>query len=285
MVTLTMGPVFVLVALCVAGVFSDEATDVWASRQRRIKAEPNPNPNPGDKKPGKFSGRIVGGTVVKDPIKYLLSLRDGGNHICGASIIAAKYALSAAHCQSPPSDFDRLTLLGGTTQRSDDANGIVFQVDNVVTHARFDPRTYANDIAILRVTKSFLEDSRLAMIPLAPATYKLKVNSVASVSGWGLTGPEANLAPTLLTVRIPITSMSNCVAQWNPVRIAKTAICAGQPGRDSCNGDSGGPLVQDGVQIGLVSWGADQCGSAYPGIYTYVANKAMIAFIEENVKA
>uniref|UniRef100_A0A182QWI3 Peptidase S1 domain-containing protein n=1 Tax=Anopheles farauti TaxID=69004 RepID=A0A182QWI3_9DIPT len=279
-VSLKMRPVFVILALCVAGAYSDEASDAWNSRQRRVKAETAP----GVKKPEKLSGRIVGGTAVHDPIPYLLSLRDGGNHICGASIIAPRHALSAAHCQQPPSDVDRLTVLGGTIERTNDASGIVLQVDKYVSHKRFNPRTFANDIAILRVTTSFLDHPRLAVIPLAPTTYKLKVNSFVSVSGWGLTGAEQDLAPTLLTVQIPVMGMAKCVAQWSPVPIARTAICAGQVGRDSCNGDSGGPLVQDDVLVGLVSWGADDCGSAYPGIYTYVANKAMAAFIEKTIE-
>lgn len=36
-------------------------------------------------------------------------------------------------------------------------------------------------------------------------------------------------------------------------------ICAGEPGRSACNGDSGGPLVANGVQIGSVAWGPDDC--------------------------
>lgn len=93
----------VLLALCVAGVWSNEAQDAWASRQRRVQATPNGD---GQKK---FSGRIVGGTELTEPLPYLLSLRDSGFHICGASIINAKHALSAAHCQSPPSDVNRVS--------------------------------------------------------------------------------------------------------------------------------------------------------------------------------
>ncbi|XP_053679736.1 trypsin beta-like [Anopheles nili] len=274
MVAFKTGPILLLLSLCVAGVFSDEAQDAWASKQRRIKGD-----NSG--RPSKFSGRIVGGTELKNALPYQLSLRESGNHICGASIISAFHALTAAHCQSPPSEISKLTLLAGAVQRSD-PNGIIFQVNNVTNHPRFDLRNFANDISILHVTSSFLNYPNLAVIPLVSELYKLKVNSVAAVSGWGLTAADSMLAPTLRTVRIPITSMATCIAQWSPVRIAKTAICAGHPGRDSCNGDSGGPLVQDGQQIGLVSWGADQCGSAYPGIYTYVGNKAMRTFIQEN---
>uniref|UniRef100_A0A182T5H1 Peptidase S1 domain-containing protein n=1 Tax=Anopheles maculatus TaxID=74869 RepID=A0A182T5H1_9DIPT len=216
MVSYKMGPALLLLSLCVAGVWSDDEQSAWASRQRRVQMDAD---NDDERK---FSGRIVGGTELTEPLPYLLSLRDGGNHICGASIISAKYALSAAHCQSPPSEVSRLSLLAGTVERSDDANGIVFQVEKVTTHAGFVQKTYLNDVAIIRITTSFLDHPTLAIIPIANESYKLRVNSIATVSGWGLTAQDSFLAPTLRTVNIPITSYSKCVNKWRPVRIVKT---------------------------------------------------------------
>lgn len=48
-----------------------------------------------------LDGRIVGGvqvTITQYP--WQLSLQSGGRHICGASIISANWALTAAHCVS-----------------------------------------------------------------------------------------------------------------------------------------------------------------------------------------
>uniref|UniRef100_A0A182PRS7 Peptidase S1 domain-containing protein n=1 Tax=Anopheles epiroticus TaxID=199890 RepID=A0A182PRS7_9DIPT len=278
MVLYRMGPAMVLLlALCVAGVWSDEAQDAYAARQRRVVTVPN---NGGHQK--KFSGRIVGGTEELEPLPYLLSLRDSGFHICGASIISGKHALTAAHCQSPPSNTSRLTLLGGVTKRTDDENGIVLQVERVVTHPDFVAKTYLNDVAIITITTSFLDHPRLSIMPIISTNYKLLVNSIALTSGWGLTAKDSTLAARLLSVRIPVVSYRYCVSKWHPVHIVWTSICAGQEGRDSCNGDSGGPLVQNGVQIGIVSWGADRCGSEYPGIYTYIGNRNIRKFIFEN---
>ena len=58
-------------------------------------------------------------------------------------------------------------------------------------------------------------------------------------------------------------------------------LCAGESGKDACHGDSGGPLVQNGVQVGIVSFGPD-CGNAsYPGVYVQV--DVYMEFIQENV--
>lgn len=59
-------------------------------------------------------------------------------------------------------------------------------------------------------------------------------------------------------------------------------ICAGgNAGYDACNGDSGGPMVLNGIQIGIVSWGATECGISMPGVYTNITNPSIRLFIRE----
>ena len=46
--------------------------------------------------------------------------------------------------------------------------------------------------------------------------------------------------------------------------------------KDSCNGDSGGPLVYRALtadpwtQVGIVSFGGNECGAGFPAVYTKV---------------
>lgn len=48
-----------------------------------------------------LDGRIVGGSAVDiTSYPWQLSLRRSNSHICGASIISANWALTAAHCVS-----------------------------------------------------------------------------------------------------------------------------------------------------------------------------------------
>ena len=55
-------------------------------------------------------------------------------------------------------------------------------------------------------------------------------------------------------------------------------VCAGaEEGKDSCSGDSGGGLfIQDTRDtwhlLGIVSYGARDCGNSKPGVYTRVSN-------------
>lgn len=57
-------------------------------------------------------------------------------------------------------------------------------------------------------------------------------------------------------------------------------FCAGgEIGFDSCKGDSGGPLVANGLQIGIVSAGPQECGTEMPGVYTNLTQPSIRSFI------
>jgi hypothetical protein len=88
----------------------------------------------------------------------------------------------------------------------------------------------------------------------------------------------------LLHVGLPLVATNDCAARWPGSKVAEGQICAGfdtgGKRRDSCNGDSGGPLnVYDSrgcpTQVGLVSWGPEDCGlpNGY-GVYTRISYHA-----------
>ncbi|KAH8299575.1 hypothetical protein KR044_003118, partial [Drosophila immigrans] len=94
------------------------------------------------------------------------------------------------------------------------------------------------------------------------------------VTGWGKT-ENGTLSDVLREANIRLTNPQAC--QQSFLRdIARSQLCVGDVARDSCRGDSGGPLSypadyltgQRFVQFGIVSYGAQQCGTGSPGVYT-----------------
>ncbi|KAG5309875.1 TRY7 protein, partial [Acromyrmex insinuator] len=77
----------------------------------------------------------------------------------------------------------------------------------------------------------------------------------------------------LRTVTISVTDQEKCRKVYARNRlVTSNMICAGDNKGDTCQGDSGGALVgYNGLQIGIVSWGAQECASVgFPGVYTRV---------------
>lgn len=97
--------------------------------------------------------------------------------------------------------------------------------------------------------------------------------------GWG-TNPNDPDTNNLYRADVIVHSFQKCYDYWKEfIYLNETnQLCAsggeGQNREDFCSGDSGGPLVlaDSGIQIGVVSFGSDDCGSDHslhrPGVYT-----------------
>jgi hypothetical protein len=205
---------------------------------------------------------------------------------CGATIIAPRWALTAAHClvsllgeQARP---DAVVLNGGTVALG---GGRSVAARQVVVHEDYQASTHLNDIALIELAEPLslpsvtLPDKTLEAMVLLPRS------GGAVVMGWGVSKPSANadLSQELLQTKLDLIPMSTCVANIRYVRPEAGQFCAGVldscPAEgacpDSCQGDSGGPLFVHhsfgfDLQAGIVSWG-EGCGRrGKPGVYTSV---------------
>lgn len=96
-----------------------------------------------------------------------------------------------------------------------------------------------------------------------------------TVTGWGAN--NLGLLPiNLRQVQKGIYDHTECIGSWLAsvwrLEITPQMFCTVvENGRDSCNGDSGGPVVRSGVQVGVVSFGSEDCGDgSLPAVYVRI---------------
>ena len=205
--------------------------------------------------------------------------RDYEGQICGATVVAPLWVLTAAHCVSyidfvvdddgelqvkffpaPASFFD---LVLGKTDLSA-AGGERIQAAQIVVNPlatingstpedAFPNGYISNDTALIRLRQPTTAPPVTLVQPGQGALVAPGVN--ADVVGWGTITDPGNKTPPnyptkLQTATIPIVSNAACSApdQFGPNFDPLTMICAGAPGngvpgKGACFGDSGGPLV------------------------------------------
>lgn len=223
-----------------------------------------------------FGRRIVGGeatTIDKHPWQVALNIRQPeGVFLCGGSIVAFKWVVTAAHCFKPATPPGNATVKAGATFYR--TEGVWTEVKTIVVHESYNGTTHDNDIAMLKLKSA----PNGKIIPMADAASTLPVGEPLVVAGWGRTSEGGNLPGGLLQATVPYVAPAACNAPeaYNGA-IHAGMLCAGQRdgGVDSCQGDSGGPLVRntaDGpVLVGVVSFGEGCARKLRYGIYTRVS--------------
>lgn len=241
-----------------------------------------PVPEPVCKCGEKGSSRIVGGQdadLNEWPWMVALSLEDGSaqQYICGASLIAAEWVLTAAQCfinfnkdqlQAVIGDYDIST--------EDETARELIGLDSVFMHPDYNATTGENDIALVKL-KTPVDLNKHTPVCL-PAQGTDFTGEQATVLGWGVTNFQDFTLPTVLQeAEIPVIDNQVCKdAYGNVSLISDTMVCAGVLAeKDACIGDGGGPLSvpKDGGQhqlVGIVSKGIDCASPDYYGVYTNV---------------
>ncbi|XP_062992942.1 serine protease 27-like [Elgaria multicarinata webbii] len=235
------------------------------------------------------SPRIVGGQAAAyGSWPWQVAIFQGGYFICGGSLIAEQWVLSAAHCflgSTATSQYD--LLLGAYELLNLTSTVVESSVEQILTHPDYNGKAGSSgDIALLelRAPVNFTKNILPTCLPDSSAQFPL--NADCWVTGWGNI-QEGVLLPSPLTlqeVKLPLMSQAACnnifnshpvgVLGKNPIK--PDMICAGNQnsGKDSCQGDSGGPLVCKlqgrWTQAGVVSWGVGCASPFHPGVYTSV---------------
>jgi secreted trypsin-like serine protease len=214
--------------------------------------------------------RIVGGEktdIKQHPWQVALTI-DGA--LCGGSIIAHKWILTAAHCFASSTQPNRVRAKAGATNRM---AGAWTEVERIVIHDQYNAKTQEQDLALVKLKFPPAGE----VIPLAQPDLQLRPCELLEVTGWGRTSedPRGTISNELLKANLPFIEIAACNAPgaYNGA-IRSGMMCAGydEGGVDSCQGDSGGPLVYRGpdgpVLVGVVSWGEGCARKLKYGVYT-----------------
>lgn len=144
-------------------------------------------------------------------------------------------------------------------------------------HEGFQSRTLDYDFALLKIDSEIAFGNGTASIRYHGQDEVVTVGEMLRVSGWGVSYDPKDDPSALRAVSVPKVDQDLCDEQLSrpPLEITDRMLCAGyeEGGQDACNGDSGGPLVnEDGILVGVVSWGRGCAKPNVPGVYSRVAS-------------
>jgi secreted trypsin-like serine protease len=206
-------------------------------------------------------------------IQYLPTVdhNDYYGQFCGGSIYNNMWIITAAHCVDNNPNVSKLRILAGSAVLSETSLSRTL-VDRIVIHPDYNPDTYENDIALIRLKSPLVYSASIQPIFL-PSAHPTR-GETAMITGWGnQSASEDVYTPDLQKAQVTIGDDSFCLGRYDAYSSDKMMCAFDDPGYniDTCQGDSGGPLAVINAGRwelhGITSFGRDCAVNTYPGVY------------------
>ncbi|CAF0905800.1 unnamed protein product [Didymodactylos carnosus] len=214
--------------------------------------------------------KIVGGEEsIPNSFGWVVSIRMYSSHVCGGSIISDFWIITAAHCIPSNYVFGSFSIMAGIQNLSDIGQERLI-VESFV-HPQYDPDTFDNDIALVRLNLPLDMTHRSLAIICLPIINNTLLDFQEYPSpgtplvgiGWG-TLMSNNTEPSETLQQVTLETIANyrafCMSIIHNVTLQ---FCAGIDGggKDTCQGDSGGPIMMfrstgQWELVGLTSYGS-----------------------------
>ncbi|GMR40882.1 hypothetical protein PMAYCL1PPCAC_11077, partial [Pristionchus mayeri] len=234
--------------------------------------------------------RIIGGNYAP-PGKWpwqveLIFLRSPTEEgLCGGSIIAPRWILTAAHCFDSAIKIHKIFYGSVETDRS---NKTAIAL-NYTVHEDWDSNPYKNfpnDIALIELEEPIKFDLSVTPVCLPSENATIPKDAQVIAAGFGTANDrntsERGLPTRLKETVLPLIPNDVCNQRWQQLQpsedLRDTQMCGGSYGHGTGEGDSGGPVViysqsKQWFQVGVISLGPKE-GLEFdtaPVIYTNVA--------------
>ncbi|NXQ00472.1 TMPS6 protease, partial [Vidua macroura] len=224
--------------------------------------------------------RIVGGmNSVEGEWPWQASLQVRGRHICGGTLIADRWVVSAAHCfqderLASPSIWT--VYLGKYLQNATGHTEVSFKVIHLFLHPYYEEDSHDYDVALLQLDHPVIISPLIQPICLPAPSHIFEPGLLCWITGWGALKEGGHISNVLQKVDVQLVQQNICSEAYHYM-ITPRMLCAGyyQGKKDACQGDSGGPLACKEPSgrwflAGLVSWGMGCARANHYGVYTRI---------------
>ncbi|KAL3047600.1 hypothetical protein OYC64_021735 [Pagothenia borchgrevinki] len=211
-----------------------------------------------------LGSKIINGKIAKgNSMKYMVSVQEDGEHICGGFLVSKHFVVTHGGCK-----FDekgRIFVVLGTH----DLRKLGSKIKEHFISTCKPPPGIGTDIMLIEIN-SRKPEKLPKEIQLQDPETDVKENEKCQVAGWGpVENDGSDYDDQLNVVDVTVISPEACKVQIPGLRA--NAICTG--GKQTtdkggfCKRDAGGPLVCKGKAVGIATVNEDCSFTGLPNVY------------------